>query len=265
MSFYIDMTFRAAIAVGGDDRRSFLQNLVTNDVEQAGPGRPVYACLLTPQGKFLHDFIIVDDAANGRFLLLCERERRADLIKRLTMYKLRSKVTLEDMGDKLHLFFIWGEGAKEGFADPRTEKLGRWLVSADGGLPLNATKASWTDYNRHRIMLGVPEGSLDMKPELATLLDHNIDALHGISWTKGCYTGQEVTARMNYRGLVRRKLYTVRAGAGDLPPPGTEVRLDSARVGELKSVEGDAGLALLKIEGDGILIANSVQIVIQNA
>lgn len=245
-AFYIEMTFRTVLAVGGDDRKAFLQDLVTNDIALVAPGKPLYACLLTPQGKFLHDFIIMDDTANGRFLLLCEKERRMDLMRRLNIYKLRSKVTIEDLTETRHLFFIWGD-ANEGIVDPRKEGLGRWLITEQATPEIKAQKADWVDYNHHRILLGVPEGSLDMEPERATLLDNNIDELHGISWTKGCYTGQEVTARMNYRGLVRRRLVIVR-GALDLPPSGTPVQAAGSPVGELKSVQGNIGLALLRLD-----------------
>ena len=263
--FYTDMTFRTVIAIGGADRLDFLQSLVTNDMTLVTPEQPIYACLLTPQGKFLHDFIVIDDAPNSRFLLLCERERRADLLRRLTIYRLRSKVTLEDLTGQLHLFFLWGDTDK-GLADPRHDKLGRWLVTPQENPEIKADKADWDEYNHHRILLGITEGSLDMEPERATLLDNNIDELHGISWTKGCYTGQEVTARMNYRGLVRRRLMRVRTeNAANLPPSGTAVSINGRFIGELKSIQGDIGLALLKLDEEGLLEAQGIALIIQKA
>ena len=263
-SFYIDMDIRSVLAVGGDDRRDFLQSIVTNDISLAHNETAIYACLLSPQGKFLHDFIVIDDAANERFLLLCENARRADLIRRLTIYKLRSKIKLEDLADKYKLSFLWGASAL-GIADPRLAGFGRWLLTKPGQVvQTNAQKMDVHDYHRYRILLGIPEGSLDMEPDKATLLDNNIDELQGISWTKGCYTGQEVTARMRYRALVRKKLVTVKSESGSLPPKGTVITLNGSAIGDMKSVESDIGLALLKLPVEGRLEAAGISLVIQN-
>lgn len=249
--FYCALDFRTPIEVAGDDRRDFLQNLITNDIDLAVEGRAIYACLLTPQGKFLHDFIIINDAGQNRYLLLCEAARADDLLRRLTLYKLRAKVALKSLKDELQLWFHWGEGAADGIADPRHDRLGRWTLAARGGTPSHpgGTLADWAAYNRHRISLCIPEGSLDLEPERSTLLDFGIDRLNGISWTKGCYTGQEVTARMNYRGLVRRHLAVVETSDGrDLPPAGTDIRCADDLAGVIKSAQNNIGLAL--INGD---------------
>lgn len=249
--FHCVFDFRAPIEVAGDDRRDFLQNLITNDIDLAVEGQAIYACLLTPQGKFLHDFIIINDKEQNRYLLLCEAARADDLLRRLTLYKLRARIALKSLKDELQLWFQWGEGAADGIADPRHERLGRWTLAARGGTRphLAGSVTDWAVYNRHRISLCIPEGSLDLEPERSTLLDFGIDRLNGISWTKGCYTGQEVTARMNYRGLVRKHLAVVEAtDGGALPSSGTDIRCGDDLAGVIKSVQGNIGLALINGE-----------------
>lgn len=238
---------RGVIAVSGPERVAFLQGLVSNDVKDTARG-PVYACLLTPQGKFLHDMFIVADDENDRLLVDCERKRRDDLLKRLRMYKLRSKVDLEDLSDILRVYAFWGDDAGRGYADPRLDDLGARLIAENADVA-----GDMAAYDAHRLALGVPDGSRDLKIEGSTLIEGNIDLLNGISWDKGCYTGQELTARMHYRGLAKKRLFPVRAVGGDLPEH-AEITKDGKNVGETRSACGAIGLALLKLDAlDGPL------------
>ena len=241
---------RGVIAVGGADRVAFLQGLVSNDVAAAAPGRIVWAALLTPQGKWLADFFIF--AEPDRLLLDAESGQIPMLLARLGRYRLRAAVSLAAL-DAWWVGAAW-DGPVPALPpggltapDPRTEAAG-WRLLAP--LPPTTT-AEATDWDRHRIALGLPDGSRDLEAEKTVLLEAGFDELHGVSWTKGCYMGQELTARTHYRGLVRRRLIPVEI-AGAAPAPGSVVlRLDgpaATEVGTLRSVAGTIGLATLRLD-----------------
>jgi folate-binding protein YgfZ len=234
---------RGIIAVTGEDRVSFLQGLVSNDVEQAVPGRAVWAALLTPQGKYLADFFVIADG--DRLLLDCEAAQIATLLPRLSRFRLRAKVVLHAMPE-LQVYVAWGSPPSIDAivaADPRLPTAG-WRVVADTTLP---TSARETDWDLHRLDLGLPDGSRDMEIDKTVLLEAGFDELHGVSWSKGCYMGQELTARTKYRGLLKRRLIPV-AIHGALPEPGTPVLRDGNEVGTMRSGRDRAGLALLRLD-----------------
>jgi folate-binding protein YgfZ len=234
---------RGVIEVGGEDRITFLQGLVSNDVTLAGPGRAVWTALLTPQGKWLADFFIFSDG--DRLLLDCERAQVPMLLPRLSRFRLRSKVALR-AAEEFYVHAAWDDrptAAAIVAPDPRLPAAGWRLLSA---VPLPAT-ASAADWDRHRLALGLPDGSRDLEPEKTVLLEAGFDELNGISWTKGCYMGQELTARTKYRGLVKRRLVPV-AVTGPLPPPGRAVLRGGAEVGTMRSGRDQSGLAVLRVE-----------------
>ena len=186
---------RALIRLSGQGVRDFLQGLITNDVLS---DLPVWAGLLTPQGKALFDFIVWADGDD--LLIDCERDAAGDLAKRLTMYRLRRPITIarEEM-----LCVHWSKTGDEGVADPRSTGLGhRWL---------NPASEPATDYHAHRLSLGIVEGRAELGSDKSLWLECNAVQQNGVSFTKGCYTGQENTARMNYRGKVNRRLAVVAA------------------------------------------------------
>jgi hypothetical protein len=234
---------RGVIELGGEDRITFLQGLVSNDVMQARHGHAVWAALLTPQGKWLADFFILADAE--RLLLDCERGQVAMLMQRLSRFRLRSKVTLR-LAEELCVYAAW-DGALTEHAisapDPRLPEAGLRLLSATP-LPTTALEVDW---DRHRLALGLPDGSRDLEAEKTVLLEAGFDELNGISWTKGCYMGQELTARTKYRGLVKRRLVPVGV-SGALPAPGSPVLRDGTDIGTMRSGLEQSGLALLRIE-----------------
>ena len=191
------LTDRAVIRLSGEDVRGFVQGLVTSDV--MGP-LPVWAGLLTPQGKCLFDFIIWDDGDD--LLLDCEAEAADDLIKRLSIYRLRRPIRIERESS---LAVHWSPEGEAGARDPRLTELGRrWLGPADEPV---------TGWLKHRLSLGVTEG----RGELGDILwlECNAAELNGVSFTKGCFVGQENTARMNWRQKVGRRLFVVTGGGGD--------------------------------------------------
>jgi tRNA-modifying protein YgfZ len=235
---------RGVIEVGGVDRASFLQGLVSNDVQQVVPGRAVWTALLTPQGKWLADFFILADGE--RLLLDCERAHIPMVVQRLSRFRLRSKIELRDASEALQVHAAWdGEPEAEAIVapDPRLPEAG-WRALSATTLPCTATEADW---DRHRLALSLPDGSRDLESEKTVLLEAGFDELHGVSWSKGCYMGQELTARTKYRGLVKRRLVPVEV-RGPLPAPGTSVLRGDAEVGAMRSGRDGLGLALVRTE-----------------
>jgi folate-binding protein YgfZ len=233
---------RGVVAVEGDDRVTFLQGLVSNDVTAARPGHAVWAALLTPQGKWLADFFILDDGM--RLLLDCERPLMADLVQRLSRYRLRLRVSLRAEPD-LTVQVAWGSQPEaDGFIpDPRLPDFAWRSVTATPAEP-TATPEDW---DRYRLAAGLPDGSKDMETDRSVLLEAGFDELSGVSWSKGCYMGQELTARTKYRGLVKRRLVPVTID-GPVPSPGTPVLRNGTEVGTMRSARGDAGLATLRLD-----------------
>lgn len=258
---YTALPDRGVLRVSGEDRVGFLQGLVSNDVAAVAPDRAIYACLLTPQGKFLHDFFLIADGDS--LLIECEAPRRNDLMRRLKTFKLRSKVEIADATDRFVVAALIpprASGERDGergpipsdgivFDDPRLTQLGgRALLPTDKGpSAFGISPLPFEDYDRLRIANAVPDGSRDMEVGKAILLENNIDLLNGIAWDKGCYMGQELTARTRYRGLVKKRLVTVEID-GRAPGVGAPLIEDGREVGEMRSSIGNLGLALLRLE-----------------
>ena len=265
---------RGVVSVDGPEAGPFLQGLISNDVERASGARGIYAALLTPQGKFLHDFFVLRRGAG--YLLDCEGPRVGDFGRRLMAYRLRADVALADATEDYRVVALFGDGGGgdgaveaafalppgEGGAaacaggtvmrDPRGAALGlRAVLPRDGDLSFleraGFARGGIADYERHRIALGAPDGSRDMEVGRATLMECGLDALNGVDFAKGCYVGQELTARTRHRGLVRRRLARV-ALEGPLPPAGTPIMAGEREVGEIRSGLDAAALAVLRLE-----------------
>lgn len=269
-SVFVPLPDRGILAISGPDARAFLQGLVSNDVEKVDERHAVWAAFLTPQGKYLHDFFLAQDA-DGTLLLEGERGRLDDLRKRLTLYKLRSKAEIADRSDDFLVAAVFGvdagaalglDGSDAGtatdfaggiaFVDPRLAEAGtRAVLPTENGrqalLDAGLAEAGRDTYDRHRLVLGLPDGSRDLVAEKSILLESGFDELHGVDWNKGCYLGQELTARTKYRGLVKKRLVPV-AIDGTAPEPGTDVIADGKAVGEMRSAAGGVGLALLRLD-----------------
>jgi folate-binding protein YgfZ len=267
---------RALISLSGEDRQAFLQGLVSNDVAKVTPTRAIYAAFLTAQGKYLHDIFIASAADGQRLLIECEAARRADLLRRLSLYKLRSKVALAEENElavglwfgaeipqTLGLHESAGEARLEPggviFVDPRLPALGVRAYLPSAAMP--AEDGTRADYDRLRMSLGVPDGSRDLPVEKAILLENGFDELNAIDWDKGCYMGQELTARTRYRGLVRKRLMPVTI-EGPAPEFGAPLLLGDKEAGEMRSASGDIGLALVRLEalGQGALTSGAARL-----
>lgn len=243
---------RALLSLQGEEATGFLNALVSNSITGLQPGQAVYTALLTPQGKFLHDFFVFTDGNDG-LLLDVATGRRADLKRRLTLYRLRAKVMIEERD--WQGYALWGGDAAPAvpaggllFADPRLPAMG-WRLWLPPGAGIDMPLADAASYETHRLALGVPDGARDIEIEKGILLENHFEALNGIDFRKGCYIGQELTARTKYRGLVKKQLHVVQAeGDAALPPAGTLVTLDGAEAGELRSSLNGTGLALLRLE-----------------
>lgn len=283
---YVMLPERGLVTVGGEDRAEFLQGLVSNDVTHVGRARVIWAALLTPQGKYLHDFFVAE--LQDTFYLDCEAERLMDLGQRLSRYKLRARIDL-GMAEDFVVAAIPGEAALSRlglsgepgaavafgggivYVDPRLAQAGaRAIVPKDGGetaLRDAGLAAGDRDaYDMLRLGLGLSDGSRDLVVEKSILLESNFDELHGVDWEKGCYMGQELTARTKYRGLIKKRLMPVDID-GDIPPPGTPVTLAGKEVGELRSARDGRGLALLRLEqvvrvmaGDGEFVSGGARL-----
>ncbi len=244
---------RGVISVSGEDATTFLQGLLTNDVERLARGEARYAALLTPQGKILFDMIVVRaaDADEPSYLIDCAAAQAADLARRLGFYKLRAKVAVADMSADRAVAAFWGAefpSVVDGllYADPRDPRLGwRAILPRPSAAAIGSEHAG--EYEGLRIAVGAPKGGLDFAYADAFPHDVNFDLLHGVDFEKGCYVGQEVVSRMKHRGTARKRVARVKL-TGPAPAPGTPVMDGERSVGALGSSSGREALALLRLD-----------------
>ena len=245
---------RGAVSLTGADARKLLQGLITNDMEKLqNPGEALHAGLLTPQGKILFAFFVI--VSGDGFLLETEREQAAALAKRLTFYKLRATVNIEDVSERVATATAWseseaikGEQLPSGgiaYRDPRHLSLGWRIVTPVDALP--ATTATPADYHAHRIALGVPDAQLDYWLGDTYPHEANFDLFHGADFAKGCFVGQEVVARMQHKTIVRKRVVPVEASS-DLPADHPDVMMGTVTIGRLGSVSHRNGLVLIRLD-----------------
>lgn len=238
-----ELKSRALVRIGGEDWRGFLQGLLTQDVETLADGEARFAALLTPQGKLLFDLFVIGTADGC--LLDVAADRRDALIRRLGMYRLRAKVTIEAADQPV--LALWGtDAAPAGWiADPRLAALG-WRGH---GLPAPATAktADEAAYDAHRLALGAPDPAKDCPPETAYPIEANFDLLGGIDFKKGCFVGQETTSRMKRRGQIKNRMMPI-VFDGASPAFGAEVLAGTLRAGQVHTGGQGRAMALLRLD-----------------
>ncbi|MBT3533910.1 MAG: folate-binding protein YgfZ [Rhodospirillaceae bacterium] len=254
---------RDVLRLSGADVRTFLQALVTRDLDHLSPKNAVYGALLTPQGKYLFDFFIAQQ--DDDLLLDVEAARRDELVKRLNMYRLRADVTIERADNwQVHAVFdgdigleqavgaarAFGDGVA--FVDPRLAAAGARIMAPAGQADeiLGATgliAGEAADYDYVRLNLALPDSGRDLVVDKSLMLESNLDALHGVDFDKGCFVGQELTARTKYRALVRKRLLPVTID-GPVPVPNAPLMAGDKEIASMRSGQGDRGLALVRLD-----------------
>jgi tRNA-modifying protein YgfZ len=242
---------RALVQVTGPAATTFLQGLITNDIDKAKSGSAIHAGLLTPQGKILFDFFLVP--TGDGFLLDVTKVKAGELLQRLGFYKLRARVEIAK-NPSFIVAAAWGASTRlpHGavvYTDPRLPALGQRILARAGTCvgDLGCTVACEGDYHIRRIELGVPEGGRDYMFGDAFPHEALFDQLNGVDFKKGCFVGQEVVSRMEHRGTSRKRVVGVE-GEGPLPPSGTDITAAETSIGTLGSVSGTSGLALLRLD-----------------
>jgi folate-binding protein YgfZ len=241
---------RGVIEVGGPEAAAFLHGLVTATVKSLAPGEASFGALLTPQGKILFDFFLTKTETG--YLIEAARAGIADLLKRLTFYRLRAAVTLADRSTDFAVVYAFGDAAApEGglaFADPRLPGLATHVLLPAGAAP--AATASMHDWHAHRVALGVPESGLDFPIGDTFPHDADMDDLGGVDFKKGCFIGQEVVSRMKHRGTARKRIVIARAleARPAWPDAGTEITCGEKTLGTLGSSADGLALALVRLD-----------------
>lgn len=274
-TFYTFLPDRAVIRVSGPERVSFLQGLVSNNIETISAEKSGYGALLTPQGKFLFDFFVYHQDEDS-LLIECERgengARAAELFKKLRMYKLRAKAELTDVSDSYDVISVFGKDALSSLSldatpgatahmadgikavDPRLAAMGARVLLPKNALAemaaIGATESDVETYHQMRVSLGIPNGSEELEVEKSILLESGFEELGGVDFNKGCYMGQELTARTKYRGLVRKRLLPIKID-GPAPNVGDTIMNGDKEAGIIRSVHGNVGLALIRLERVG--------------
>jgi hypothetical protein len=259
---------RGVVKVAGDDARAWLGNLVTIDMGRVAPGVPRFGALLTPQGKIIADFIVVE-AEPGiapTFFLDCAKASAPGLVQSLNRYRLRAKVLVEDISEVVGVMAIWDGQPKSGFGltypDPRLPGLGLRCMLAphrtvEAAKAMGATLVDAAAYEAHRIALGVPRGGVDFSYGNAFPHETDMDQLGGVDFDKGCYVGQEVVSRVEHRATARARIVPIAYDAA-APEAGTPVMAGEKSVGTLGSTIEGRGLALLRLDRVADALAQGV-------
>ena len=230
---------RAVLRIDGPEARHFLHNLLTADIEGLKPGEAAYGALLTPQGKILFDMFVLD--AGEAFLVDCSAAQKADLIKRLTFYRLRAKLGIAEMPGHGAGASVQEPSHEFRYRDPRNRDIGWRFFTPPGTLP------PANGYDAARIALGFADSDADLGSGEFFPHEANLDQLGGVSFDKGCYVGQEVVSRIEHRGLARSRILPVRLG-GAAPAKGSDIRSGERAIGTLLSSAGSMALAQLRLD-----------------
>jgi len=249
---------RGVVKVSGEDARNFLNGLVTSDLTELKPGLSRFGALLTPQGKIIVDFLITEAPAGhgGGFLFDCPRALAQALTDKLRFYKLRAKLTVENLSDSLGVIAAWGGDLAMQpdltFTDPRAPTLGTRILAPQDlaekvAVLIGADLVGPEAYEAHRIACGAPRGGLDFIYGDAFPHETNMDRLHGVDFDKGCYVGQEVVSRMQHRGTARTRTVKIILD-GPSPETGSPILAGDKQVGTVGSTADNKGLALVRTD-----------------
>ena len=266
----IKLDDRIIIEIIGADTKKFLQPLITNNIDLVSSKKSIYAALLSPQGKYIFDFFIFENSINGHLSIDCAKNRCAELLEKLNIYKLRYKINF-NINNNISIFSIYGtdyselelklkevslEGSTEKInnntilVDPRNKKLGLRIYS-DLSSPIEGfNKIPYgvkSDLDYIRIELSVPNPDLDLEIEKSFLIENNFEFINAIDFKKGCYVGQENTARQKYRGTAKKKLFLIRIIGNDIIN-GTKIYYNERVVGTMRSSCKDIGLATIRTD-----------------
>ena len=245
--------------ISGKDSETFIQNLITNDIQKCINGSIIYSCLLTPQGKFLADFFIFN--INGNYFFETNEKFYKNLLSRLKIYKLRSDIQIEEVNEFYsYSIFNMNYEANSNFLlnDPRNSNIGKKLILNNKIKISDSNIEEISEIEYHEILIAntIPYSPFDILENKSLLLENNFDNLNAIDWDKGCYVGQEITARMKYRGLLKKKLYPLRLKVGNILV-GDELIINNQKIGSVVSIANSNIFALLNINFINELKKNS--------
>ena len=255
-SNYFNLADSKFLSISGEDRGNFLQDLITNDIHKCDSTNSIYSCLLTPQGKFIADFFIIDHKKS--YLIETHKKFAEDLINKLKIYKLRAKVEINIVDDLLSLSIIENNDLLQSeadillFKDPRNDKLGNKIFVTKNKFKEiekkhNLIEDNFEKYRELLIKNLIPFSSEDLIQDKSLLLENNFDKINAIDWEKGCYVGQEITARMKYRALLKKSIRAVEIISGHVNR-GNQINFNQNKVGEIISSFNKLAIAMLKIE-----------------
>ena len=259
------------INIAGDDRQEFLQGLITNDINACNRNNPIYSCILSPQGKFLADFFVIE--LDGSYLIEIRNRFFDNILQKLQLYKLKSKVIISENNSYLScVLFINKKIAVPNhlisFQDPRNNNIGiRYILNTDNSSSLKKLGFTPVDINYYKEILMknlIPYSPDDLIVNKSLLLENNFQNINAISWDKGCYVGQEITARMKYRALLKKKIYTLEIISGSIQV-GEKITINDIAIGEIISITNKFAIAMLKIDAANAVIKKDNVIDLSNA
>ena len=255
-SNYVNLIDSQFISISGDDRKDFLQGLITNDINKCNPNTPIYSCFLSPQGKFIADFFVADREKN--YLIEIHKKFMSGFLDKLKIYKLRSKITINDNEDFESLVILENNNLLQSnsdiinFIDPRNKKLGRKVYIKldrinDFKNKYNLQEVKFKSYRELLINNLIPFSPDDLIINKSLILENNFEKINAIDWDKGCYVGQEITARMKYRALLKKSIRAVEIISGSVNP-GNKILNNQNAIGEIISCFNNLAIAMLKID-----------------
>ena len=257
-NYFIKNIFSKFIEIQGDDSENFLQGLITNDINNCNKENSIYACLLTPQGKFLADFFI--SKINDYYLIEIHKKYYENFIIKLNIYKLRSKIDIKE-NKEIKSIILFSENEMQeinsiaSFKDPRHEKIGTVIYLDENALKsLPIEERNYDFYRETLIKHLIPFTPIDLIENKSLLLENNFQNINAIDWDKGCYVGQEITARMKYRALLKKRIYSLHLVKG-LPSIQQTIKEGENELGKIISIKNKSLLAMLKIE----VITNKIE------